>query len=129
MPTIIAANESSLMVDGEAVEGVLSVEFRRVSKRSDVYALGSAERIGVVSGPMAVEARVTVASTSPKLDGLDPETPFQVIAQLKRGTTAIAVTFDECLMTDRAFRLSVGAAGESVYAFSAARVREEAAAS
>ena len=52
------------------------------------------------------------------------------IARVDRETRdAIAVTFDECLMTDRSFRLSVGAAGESVYAFSAARVREEAAAS
>ena len=125
MPTILAANESSVLVDGKAIDGIQSIEYRRQEVRSNVYALGSSERIGVVSGASSVEGSLTVASTSPALDGLDPEKPFQISAQLKHGDTHITVTFDECFMEEKEFRLAVGIHGEAVYNFSAARVRQE----
>jgi hypothetical protein len=125
MPTIFAANESNVLVDGTAVEGVVALEYRRRQARANVYALGSAERIGIVSGLQAVEARLTVASTSPGLDALPPEQPFQVSAQLKRGDTSFTVTFDECLLAEKEFALNVGEHGQAVYGFTAARVREE----
>lgn len=125
MPTIFAANESSVMVDGTAVEGVVALEYRRRQARANVYALGSAERIGLVSGLQAVEGRLTVASTSPGLDAIPPEQTFQVSAQLKRGDSAVTVTFDECSLAEKEFALTVGEHGQAVYAFTAARVREE----
>jgi hypothetical protein len=125
MPTIFAANESAILVEGQPVEGVTGLDYRRRQVRSNVYALGSAERIGVVSGLQSVEGRLTVASTSPALDALDPVKPFQVTAQLKRGDTKMTVTFDECMMEGKSFGIGVGDRGEAVYEFSAARVREE----
>jgi len=126
MPTIFAANESTVLVEGTAVEGVVSLEYRRRQVRSNVYALGSAERIGMVSGPQDVDARLTVASTSAGLDGLNPEAPFQVIANLKRGSTKLTVTLAECVLTQKEFALSAGEHGQAVYSFTAARVTEKA---
>jgi hypothetical protein len=125
VPTILAANESSVLVDGKSIDGIQSIEYRRQEVRSNIYALGSSERIGVVSGASSVEGSLTVASTSPALDALDPEKPFQISAQLKHGDTHITVTFDECFMEEKEFRLAVGIHGEAVYNFSAARVRQE----
>lgn len=125
MPTIFAANESTVTVNGTAVEGVVALEYHRRQARSNVYALGSSERIGMVSGPSAVEGRLTVSSTSPGLDAIGPEASFQVIASLKRGSQSLTVTLDECFLTEKAFALTVGEHGQAVYAFSAARVTEK----
>lgn len=125
MPTIIAANESSVLVDGTAVEGIQSIEYRKREARSNLYALGSSERIGVVSGQSSVEGMITVVSASPPLDGLDPEKAFQISAQLKHGDSHLTVTFDECFLDAKEFKLAVGIHGETTYNFTAARVREE----
>jgi hypothetical protein len=125
VPTLIAANESSVLVDGTAVEGIQSIEYRRRETRTNLYALGSSERIGVVSGASSVDGTITVISASPPLDGLDPEKAFQISAQLKHGDAHLTVTFDECFLAEKDFRLAVGIHGETVYSFTAARVREE----
>lgn len=125
MPTIFAANESAVLVDGEPVEGVQSIEYRRVMQRNNVYAVGSSERIGVLSGVLGVEGRITVASASPLLDDRQGDEFIQITAQLRHGDTEVTVSFDDCLLTEKSFALGVGAQGEAIYAFSAARVREE----
>jgi hypothetical protein len=128
MPTIVAANDSQVLLDGKPVEGVRAVEYRQQQVRASVYALGSAERIAMVSGPQLVEGRLRVASTSPALNGLTGETAFQLIAELKHGQTAMTVTFDECFLQEKSFAMDVGSHGEAVYSFTATRVREELAA-
>ena len=125
MPMIFAASESIVLVDGETIEGVRSVDYRFTQARMNVYALGSAERIGMVSGPQTVEGELRVASTSPGLNSKIGDALFQITAQLKHGKTAMTVTFDECLLLSKSFEMGVGGSGEAVYTFSAARVREE----
>jgi len=126
MPTtIFAASESTVQVDGENVDGVRSIDYRFNQVRSNVYALGSVERIGIVSGAESVEGVLRVASTSKKLNGLTGETKFQVIALLKHGDTKMTVTFDECYLLEKSFDIAVGGQGEAVYTFTATRVREE----
>lgn len=125
MPTIFAANESSILVDGEPVQGVQSLDYRTRRARSNLYALGSSERIGVTSGAYDVEARLRVASASPALDALDEDQSFQVVASLHHGDTAVTVSFDDCYLTEKSFDLGVASHGEAVYGFSATRVREE----
>ena len=125
MATIFAANESTVQIDGEAVEGVRSIDYRQLSIRQNVYALGSAERIGMVSGPRSVEGVLRVTSTSAKLNGMG-DTMFQLTAQLRHGDTTMVVTFDECFLQSKSFELGVGGHGEAAYGFTAARVREEA---
>jgi hypothetical protein len=124
VPTIFAANESAVLLDGEPIEGIRAIEYRQENARSSVYALGSAERIALVSGPQLVEGRLKVASAAPTLDALDLSSPFQLAAQLKQGSTTKTVTFDECYMTGKTFELGVGSHGEAVYSFTATRIRE-----
>ncbi len=129
MPTIYAANESSVLVDGTPVEGVQALEFRRVAQRTNVYAVGSTERITVTSGPISVDGRIIVASASPDLDAKLRGDFVQITAQLRHGETNVTVSFDDCLLTEKSFVLGVGGQGEAVYAFTATRVREEPASS
>ena len=125
MPTIYAANESAVLVDGDAVEGVRSLEYRRHQVRTDVFAVGSAERIGVVSGPQTVAGVLRVSSASPVLDSKTGDEFFAIAAQLRQGDTEVSVSFDECLLTEKTFEMSHGEHGQAVYAFTATRVREE----
>jgi hypothetical protein len=122
--TIFAANESSVQVNGTALEGVRSVEYRFHQARTNVYALGSAERIGMISGAQSVEGRIRVASTASALDGLMGDVSFDVLAILRHGETALEVAFQECYLTEKSFDMSVGAHGEAIYTFTAARVVE-----
>jgi hypothetical protein len=125
MATIFAANESRVLVDGEPVEGVTALDYRKSLARENVYALGSPERVGLVSGQQLVEGRLRVASTSKKLDLLDPAAQFQMSAVLKHGDQQMSVNFDECYLLEKTFELGVGGHGEAVYSFTATRVREE----
>lgn len=125
MPTIFAANESRVMINGNAVEGVRTLAYRRVQARENVYAVGSAERIGVVSGRAVFEGQLRVASTAQTLDQLGPDASFQVSAVLKHNDQQMTVTLDECFLQEKTFDLSVGGHGESVYIFTATRAREE----
>ena len=93
MPTVYAANESSVLVNGTAVEGVRSVEHRSTTVRQDLYALGSSERIGVVTGPRNVEGRIRVASSAPDLDGLVGDDFFQITAPLRQVRAGKSLTF------------------------------------
>jgi hypothetical protein len=125
MSTIFAANESQVLVDGQAIEGVRAIEYRKVQSRENVFGLGSAERIGMVSGPQVLEGRIRVTSTAASLDALTVDQQFQVSAVLRHGETNMTVTFDECYLLEKTFEMGVGGQGEAVYSFTATRVREE----
>lgn len=123
--TIFAANESQVLVNGKAVDGVRALEYRKLQARENVYGLGSQERIGLVSGAQVYEGRIRVASTSQTLDQIKTEDKLQISALLVHGTTKMTVTFDECYLQEKSFDLSAGSFGEAVYTFSATRAREE----
>lgn len=125
MATIFAANESSVLLNGEPVEGVTALDYRHQQERTNLYALGSAERVGMVSGPQSVEGRVQVVSTSAAFNALTGDTAFQITANLKQGDTTMTVTFDDCFLLEKGFAMGVGGTGEAVYRFTATRVREE----
>lgn len=124
MAPVFQANQSTVKVDEETIEGVRSVEYRSSTVRQDLYALGGAERIAVISGQQNVECRLRVASASPKLDGLASDAVFQVVATLGGEAEPVTVSFDDCMLTEKSFSLGAGAHGEAVYAFTAIRVRQ-----
>lgn len=125
MSTIFAANESAVLVNGEPVRGVQSLEYRRVRERNNVYAVGGAERVGVVTGRETVEIRLSVTSTWPMLDELGwSDDSFQISAQLRSGDRETTVNFDECLITEKNFSMPVAGRGETVYDMTATRVQE-----
>ncbi len=123
MATVFAANESAVMVNGTPIQGVRAVEYRTSTVRNDLYAIGSSERIGVITGERSVEGRIRVASTAPALDELVGDEFFQIAAPLRQGDTDVTVSFDECLLTEKSFSMGAGGHGETVYAFTATRVR------
>ena len=125
MPTIFAANESRVLVNGNAIEGVRTLAYRRAQARESVYAVGSAERIGVVSGNAVFEGQLRVASTAQALDEIPADTSFQISAVLSHADLRMTVTLDECYLQEKSFDMSVGGHGESVYSFTATRAREE----
>ncbi len=127
MATIFTANSSSVLVDGNPVEGVQTVDYRLQRQQGDVYALGSDERLTAYYGATSVEGRVQVASASPALDALATSgAAFQVVASLAHGQSLRSVAFDDCFMKNKEFAMGSGGHGETVYVFSATRVREEA---
>lgn len=124
--SVFSANSSSVTVNGEAVPGVRAIDYREMRDQGEIFALGSAERIAVHYGAMRVEGRVTVASANPAMDGFSTSgEAFQLVAQLAHGDASRSVSFDECHMVDKQFAMTTGGAGETVYAFTAVRVREE----
>ncbi|MET0389343.1 MAG: hypothetical protein ABW321_25440 [Polyangiales bacterium] len=128
MATIFTANSSGILVDNNRVEGVRAVDYRVIREQSNVHALGSHERVAVYYGPALVQGRIRVASADAHLDELTQTgAAFQVVANLRHAQSARSVAFDECVMTGKEFALSTGGHGETIYEFSATRVREEAA--
>jgi len=124
MTTIVAANESVIKVNNTELLGVRSLEYHYHQVRENIYALGSATRIGMVSGPQIVEGRLTVVSTSPPLNELAGDEPFSLTAILKHGETQVTVAFESCNLVSKSFNLGVGGFGEAEYRFIATSVRE-----
>jgi hypothetical protein len=126
MPQIFTAFASEAKVNGETVEGLQSIEYRHIKNRYDVGAIGTDERIAVYYGLKVVVGRLRVASANTTMDGLlDSNEEFSISATLRHGDTSRSVTFDGCRMDEKSFALSTDAHGETVYSFTATRVREE----
>lgn len=125
-PQIYNAFASEVKVNEETIEGLQAIEYRQVKTRSDVGAVGTDERIAVYFGLKVVTGSIRVASANVTLDGLlNDNTEFSITATLKHGETTRHVTFDNCFMDDKAFRMAAQGHGETVYSFTATRVREE----
>jgi hypothetical protein len=126
MSTVFTANSSGVLVDNTNVAGVQAIDYREERDQSDVHGLGSDERIAVYYGARRVQGRIRVASASPELDALSTSgAAFQIVANLRHGSVSRSVAFDECHMQNKEFRMGSGGHGETVYEFTATRVREE----
>ena len=123
---IFTANSSSVMVDGTAVTGVHSIDYRVVRQQGDIYALGSDERLTAYYGATRVQGRIQVASADPSLDLLAGSgAMFQIVSSLAHGQALRSVSFDDCFMVKKEFSIDTGGHGETIYTFTATRVREE----
>ena len=132
MPTVYSANSSSVLVDGEAVEGLQSIAFRVVTEREDIRAIGSDERIDVSFGLRTVQGELIVRSTSAKLNQkLDERGGFQLVANLAKDKGAVVTdkaasyAFDGCFLEGKSFGLDASGTAVTTYSFSATRVRTE----
>ncbi len=133
MPTVFSANSSSILVNGEPVEGIQSLAFRVVTEREDIRAVGSDERIDVNFGLRTVLGELVVRSTSAALDTLlQDREGFQLVANLAKdrgisttGDTPTVFAFDECYVEGKAFGMDANATGTTTYAFTATRIRQE----
>lgn len=68
MPTILAAARSSVLLDGEPIEGLQSITYKVKKNREDIPAIGTDERIDVSFGLKIVEGTLKVKSTNSVLN-------------------------------------------------------------
>ena len=126
MAQIYDAFASEVKVNDETVEGLQTIEYRQVKNRRDVGAVGTDERIAVYFGTKIVNGKLHVASANTTLDTLlNGNTEFSISATLRHGETTRQVSFDNCYLDDKSFEMAAQGHGETVYSFTATRVREE----
>lgn len=130
MPTVLSANHSSLLLDGDPVEGVQSIAFRVVTEREDIRAIGTDERVDVSFGLRTVQGEVVVRSIATVFDDkLATRKGFNMVASLKKGPGAEdphrSFAFDDCYVESKSLGMSAGGIAETTYVFTATRVREE----
>ncbi|MBL8396622.1 MAG: hypothetical protein JNL84_00545 [Candidatus Accumulibacter sp.] len=126
MPQIFNAFASQVKVNDETIEGLQSIEFAQAKNRQDIGAIGTDERIAVYFGLKLVTGRLRVASANATLDQLlQDNARFSITAALKHGDQARNLSFDDCYLDDKQFAMSAQGHGETVYAFTATRLREE----
>jgi hypothetical protein len=126
MPQIYTAFASEVKVNEETIEGLQSIEYNVVKNGQHIGAIGTDERIGRYFSLKIVTGRLRVASANVTLDDLlASNDEFSIAATLKHGSTERKVTFDACYMEDKAFGMKTSVHGETLYTFTATRVREE----
>lgn len=130
MPTLmVSAAKSKVIIDGEEVNGLQSIEFKVRRRQADVAGVGADERIGVESGLVTVTGLVRVLSLNKHLDEIlykPVPVSFNMVAELKKGDELVKkITFDECYLDDKSFELGAEGIAVTVYTFTATRVREE----
>jgi hypothetical protein len=124
MSEIFTSFASEAKVNEETIQGLQSIEYRFLRNRHDIGAIGTDERIGSYQGMRLVSGRLRVASANRTLDDLlDSGEGFTISATLKHGDASRSITFDDCFLDEKAFALSTQAHGETIYSFSATRVR------
>jgi hypothetical protein len=129
MAMVFSSNKSSVLVDGEAIEGLQSLAYRVQTEQEDVRGVGTDERVAVVFGLRVVHGELAVRSVSTKLDDLlQKQTAFQLVADLKQqegeNPPARKLSFDGCYVQDKQFSMAANGSVLTTYAFTATRLRE-----
>ncbi len=130
MPNVFSANRSSVMIDGEPVEGLQTLAFRVVTEREDIRAVGSDERVDVSFGLRTVQGELVIRSSNVVLDThLTQRTRFQLVSNLKKEQgdegPRRTLSFDDCFVEGKSFEMGAGGSAVTTYGFTATRVREE----
>ena len=126
MGQVYTAFASEVKVNEETIEGLQSIQYAVQRNRQNLGAVGTDERVAVYYGLKTVTGSLAVASVNAGLDKLLQEgTKFSISATLKHGEDSRSVTFDDCFAETKAFEMNAEQHGQTVYGFSATRVREE----
>ncbi|HJS84937.1 MAG TPA: hypothetical protein VJ779_05715 [Acetobacteraceae bacterium] len=130
MATVFAASRSTVLVDGEQIEGLQSLAFRVTTEQEDVRGVGTSERVAVIFGLRTVQGELAVRSANLKLDTLlHQQGGFQLVANLRQNDAQDSpkrtLSFDDCYVTDKSFSVGPGGSVLTSYGFTATRLREE----
>ena len=127
MALVFTAYQSEVKINDETLEGLQAIEYQESKDRQDVGAIGTDERIAVYFGMKQVMGKLRLASANVTLDKLlAGNIKFSVTVAHREGDAVKrSVTFDDCYAEDKAFSLAAEGHGETVYTFTATRVREE----
>jgi hypothetical protein len=129
MATVFTSNKSSVLIDGQAIEGLQSLAYRVQTEQEDVRGVGTDERVAVVFGLRVVQGELAVKSVSTKLDDLlQKQGAFQLVADLKQEASESSpkrrLSFDGCYVRDKQFCLAANGSVLTTYSFTATRLRE-----
>lgn len=125
MAQVYTAFASEVKVNEETIAGLQTIQYALERNRHNVGAVGTDERIAVYFGLRVVTGSLAVASVNATLDKLlESGEKFSISATLKHGQDTRSVTFDDCYAETKGFDMSTGSHGQTVYGFSATRVRE-----
>jgi hypothetical protein len=127
---IVSAAKSKVLIDGNEIAGVQSIDFKVRRRQADIEAIGVAERIGIESGQVIVTGSLRISSLNTALDDfLYPIDPpgFNMVVTLNvaEGTKVRQITFDECYLDDKTFEMTANGVGVTAYNFTSTRAREE----
>ena len=127
---IVSAAKSKVLIDGNEIAGVQSIDFKVRRRQADIEAIGVAERIGIESGQVIVTGSLRISSLNTALDDfLYPVDPpgFNMVVTLNvaEGTKVRQITFDECYLDDKTFEMTANGVGVTAYNFTSTRAREE----
>jgi len=127
---IVSAAKSKVLVEGNEIPGIQSLDFKVQRRQADIEAIGIAERIGVEQGQVIVTGSIRISSLNTALDDfLYPVDPpgFNMVLTLNvaEGTKVRQITFDECYLDDKTFEMTANGVGVTAYNFTSTRVREE----
>ena len=127
---IVSAAKSKVLVEGNEIPGVQSLDFKVRRRQADIEAIGVAERIGIEQGQVIVTGSLRISSLNTALDDfLYPVDPpgFNMVLTLNVGVgiKVRQITFDECYLDDKTFEMTANGVGVTAYNFTATRVREE----
>jgi hypothetical protein len=126
MPQIYTALASEVKVNEETIEGLQSIDYTFARNRQHIGAIGTDERIAVYFGLKTIVGKLRVASANITLDKLlQSNGSFDISATLKHGETQRSVGFLSCYMEDKAFGLGSEGHAETVYSFTATRLKED----
>lgn len=136
--SVVSANVSDVTCDGDKIPGLQSIYYQIVKNTQNVSGIGAGERLGVDHGPLQVNGTIVVRSTYPKLDNLlakdgSSVSSFQLVVNLntssigteKPGKKVNGVTFDECYLEGKSYRMEANGVGLSTYTFTSTRIREQ----
>ncbi len=123
MPKILSANRSNVLIDGEAVEGLQEISYQTVKPVTDVAAIGTDRRVGVIYGTTRVIGTLRVRSVVDRLEtALKDKSSFQIFVSLQGEVgddTAHEITLDGCYLTGKSFAMGAGGVADSIYEFTA----------
>jgi hypothetical protein len=127
---VVSAAKSKVLVEGNEIPGIQSVDFKVRRRQADIEAIGVAERIGIEQGQVIVTGSLRISSLNTSLDDyLYPVDPpgFNMVLTLNVGVgiKVRQITFDECYLDDKTFEMTANGVGVTTYNFTATRVREE----
>jgi hypothetical protein len=127
---IVSAAKSKVLIDGNEIAGVQSIDFKVRRRQADIEAIGVAERIGIESGQVIVTGSLRISSLNTSLDDflypIDPPGFNMVITlNVAEGTKVRQITFDECYLDDKTFEMTANGVGVTAYNFTSTRAREE----
>lgn len=125
MPKILSANRANVLVDGELVEGLQEIAYRSQTPYTDITAIGSRDRVGVVFGNTSVSGSLRIRSVSDALDALlQSQAAFQIFVSVNDEADEVLheLAFTDCRMHGKSHQMGVGNVAETLYEFSASSV-------